>query len=89
MTEATTLTHDDVRSALEEAFRASPDAPAAPLDLDRRIEAMGVDSLRLSQIILALEAKLDVTMSDDVLNALGRSETLGDLYRTLAANYAR
>ena len=82
------LSPDDIRHAIEDAFKPAPDSPAEPLDLDRRIETMGVDSLRLSQIIMGLEAKLDVVMSDDVLNELGRSETLGDLYRTLVSNYA-
>ena len=81
------LTDDDVRRALEEGFKPATDAVAQPLDLDRRIEAMGVDSLRLSQIILAIEARLGVTMSDEVLNELGRSETIGDLRQALVAHY--
>ena len=81
------LTDDDIRYALEESF-AAPGVAPVPLDPDRRIEAMGVDSLRLSQIILAIEARLDVTMPDEVLNELGRSETVGALHRTLAAHYA-
>lgn len=82
------LSADDIRRAIEDGFKPESGAPE-PLDMSRRIETMGVDSLRLSQIILGLEAKLDIVMSDEVLNELGRSETLGDLYETLARHYAK
>lgn len=55
---------------------------------DLPVEQIGLDSLGLSQIVLELEEKLDVTLDDDVLAQLIQAETTGDLLAVLRGRHA-
>lgn len=58
--------------------------PADEVDFGMRIEDVG-DSLKLSELVIALEQKLGVRLSD---SALARVRTLGDLLELVRAQSA-
>jgi acyl carrier protein len=58
--------------------------PADEIDFGMRVEDVG-DSLKLSELVIALEQKLGVRLSD---SALARVRTLGDLLELVRAQIA-
>ena len=53
--------------------------PAASLDAAASLESLDIDSLRLIEIVFAVEDEFKVTMPQDQGEIRGRVKTLGDL----------
>ena len=53
--------------------------PAASLDSGATLEGLEIDSLRLIEIVFAVEDEFGVTMPQDQGEIRGRVKTLGDL----------
>jgi acyl carrier protein len=53
--------------------------PAASLDAGATLEGLEIDSLRLIEIVFAVEDEFGVTMPQDQGEIRGRVKTLGDL----------
>ena len=53
--------------------------PAASLDAQATLEGLEIDSLRLIEIVFAVEDEFGVTMPQDQGEIRGRVKTLGDL----------
>ena len=53
--------------------------PAASLGADSTLESLEIDSLRLIEIVFAVEDEFGVTMPQDQGEIRGRVKTLGDL----------
>ena len=53
--------------------------PAASLDASATLESLDIDSLRLIEIVFAVEDEFKVTMPQDQGEIRGRVKTLGDL----------
>jgi acyl carrier protein len=55
------------------------DIPAASLGADATLEGLDIDSLRLIEIVFAVEDEFGVAMPQDQGEIRGRVKTLGDL----------
>jgi acyl carrier protein len=55
------------------------DVPAAALTADASLESLDIDSLRLIEIMFAVEDEFGVTMPQDQGEIRARVKTLGDL----------
>jgi len=53
--------------------------PAASLDASATLESLDIDSLRLIEIVFAVEDEFKVAMAQDQGEIRGRVKTLGDL----------
>ncbi len=60
---------------LKEFIQRRVGTPAEPITLESKLEAIGVDSLMLLDLMFDLEDKYKVRMPDDI----PRPETVGDL----------
>jgi acyl carrier protein len=66
---------DRLKQLLERDFSI----PAASLDAAASLESLDIDSLRLIEIVFAVEDEFKVTMPQDQGEIRGRVKTLGDL----------
>ena len=66
---------DRLKRLLERDFSI----PAASLDAAASLESLDIDSLRLIEIVFAVEDEFKVTMPQDQGEIRGRVKTLGDL----------
>jgi len=66
---------DRLKRLLERDFSI----PAASLDAAASLESLDIDSLRLIEIVFAVEDEFEVTMPQDQGEIRGRVKTLGDL----------
>ena len=66
---------DRLKQLLEREFSI----PAASLDANATLESLDIDSLRLIEIVFAVEEEFKVTMPQDQGEIRGRVKTLGDL----------
>ena len=57
--------------------------PKASLDADATLESLDIDSLRLIEIVFAVEEEFKVAMPQDQGEIRGRVKTLGDLARLI------
>jgi acyl carrier protein len=57
--------------------------PRASLDADATLEGLDIDSLRLIEIVFAVEDEFKVTMPQDQGEIRERVKTLGDLARLI------
>ena len=71
-----------IRSAIE----AVTNVPSDDLQASTPLEALGLDSLAVTEVLLELEDRIGTELPADVLAALDSEEmpeTLGDVYRLL------
>jgi len=62
--------------------------PVSEIDDDTRLDALGVDSLAVAEIIVEMEVELGVELPIDVLRQLDRVQTVGDVVTELRATMA-
>ena len=68
-----------VLERLEELLERDFSIPATSLDANATLESLDIDSLRLIEIVFAVEDAFGVAMPQDQGEIRGRVKTLGDL----------
>lgn len=77
-----------LRDVLLAAFNVVAPQASGRFDADLPIEAIGLDSIGLTQAVFEIEQQLGFELDDETLGALMEARTAGDFHVTLCAAVA-
>jgi acyl carrier protein len=75
----------DVEDVLRESISKICEIPEARVSLDTRLDALGIDSLAVAEIIVELEIRLDRQLPLHLLRELSSQSTVADVLREIGA----
>ena len=78
-------TGSDVRSVVHAAFNSLDLDGATHVSDEDTFASLGVDSLGMSQVILFIEERAGIEISDDLLESLAEAENIGAVCSMLQA----
>ena len=69
----------DLSTTLREAVAQMCNVPVEAVQLESRLNALGVDSLTFAEVVTELEIRAGIELPPEVLRRLGSAETVGEV----------